>query len=679
MFKDGMQRRAKWTGFWWGLVWIFFLCIADLALARSDFAVSIARDGTLVGGSGDGDGWHYYSGSDAYVMWFSNGTYDPAVSVRFDTYLQIRILDATKQMSVDVSFGWTTPAWTSTGKSTPPLPSDTGGSINSTFIQQESLYADGWIILGEGSTIEPHQLVSVPYNPQWVCIIVKGKNLNLLGFFDEYTGTSGGNEGGEDEGGVQLGACCNQQTGECYIAGTCVNPYIWLGAGTTCSDCKIETRLWDFGDAPAPYPTLLSKNGARHTVKAGIYLGQNLSRDADGKPSSGADGDDYDDGVVFTSALVPGQSATIQVSASVNGVLSAWLDLNRDGDWADPGEQVIIDQPITRGNSTISFNIPTTTTKGVTFARFRFSTVGGLSYDGLAQDGEVEDYRIEITSGSSGGGGGTTPTPGTYGPQPPTYGYYPKWSQPARQVGQALQGWAESSLYQTGPILADDWQDKDGRPVVGIRWWGCFANWIQTSPPTVVPTAFHIAIWTDAMGSGFPASMVWEATCTDWAWAFAGYAQDPRGLGIGNSVFEMTFILSQDKWFYPSTITGSRYWVSISAIYAGQTNIQYPWGILTRQKAFGGAAMRIQTIGSGTAGQAGQWPPTIGSLFINGLPVTYPVQTPWDLSFELISTRSGWGGGSGISGSGDVNGDGKVDTTDMAALINILLGAELFK
>lgn len=27
-----------------------------------------------------------------------------------------------------------------------------------------------------------------------------------------------------------------------------------------------------------------------------------------------------------------------------------------------------------------------------TFARFRISTAGGLSYDGLALDGEVEDY-----------------------------------------------------------------------------------------------------------------------------------------------------------------------------------------------------------------------------------------------------------------------------------------------
>src|SRR5262249_3860169 len=31
-----------------------------------------------------------------------------------------------------------------------------------------------------------------------------------------------------------------------------------------------------------------------------------------------------------------------------------------------------------------------------TFARFRFSTSGGLSYDGFAPDGEVEDYAVNI-------------------------------------------------------------------------------------------------------------------------------------------------------------------------------------------------------------------------------------------------------------------------------------------
>jgi hypothetical protein len=33
---------------------------------------------------------------------------------------------------------------------------------------------------------------------------------------------------------------------------------------------------------------------------------------------------------------------------------------------------------------------------GETFARFRFSSISGLSYDGFAANGEVEDYKIPI-------------------------------------------------------------------------------------------------------------------------------------------------------------------------------------------------------------------------------------------------------------------------------------------
>jgi hypothetical protein len=122
--------------------------------------------------------------------------------------------------------------------------------------------------------------------------------------------------------------------------------------------------------------------------------------------------------------------------------------------------------------------------------------------------------------------------------------------------------------------------------------------------------------------------------------------------------------------------------VSISAVYGSQTTIQHSWGFLTRQRNYGSAAMRIQTVGSVIAGQYGQWPPSVGSVFASGLAVTYPQSVSWDLSFELLSSKSGWGSG-GSSGSsglyGDANQDGKVTMDDMAAMINVLLGGPVFK
>jgi hypothetical protein len=40
--------------------------------------------------------------------------------------------------------------------------------------------------------------------------------------------------------------------------------------------------------------------------------------------------------------------------------------------------------------------VPPDTPLGCTYARFRLSTASGLSFTGLAADGEVEDYRLEV-------------------------------------------------------------------------------------------------------------------------------------------------------------------------------------------------------------------------------------------------------------------------------------------
>jgi hypothetical protein len=162
----------------------------------------------------------------------------------------------------------------------------------------------------------------------------------------------------------------------------------------------------DFGDAPTPYPTLLVQNGARHVMDGVHYLGISVDVEPNGQPDPNALGDDNDivyppvnddeDGVTFPATLVLGGTANITVTASAPGILNAWLDFNGDGDWADPGEQIFINQALVAGANALSFNIPANAAVGATFARFRFSTVGGLSYDGLAPDGEVEDYKVEI-------------------------------------------------------------------------------------------------------------------------------------------------------------------------------------------------------------------------------------------------------------------------------------------
>jgi hypothetical protein len=168
----------------------------------------------------------------------------------------------------------------------------------------------------------------------------------------------------------------------------------------------------DFGDAPQPYPTLLANNGARHTIAVAMYLGNGVDGEPDGQPEPAAMGDDLnllypgiayppgdEDGVVFTSPLMPGSWATVDVWVSAVGRLNAWVDFGGDGSWAQAVDQIFTDvalDPINPNPQSLTFFVPFGAQVGPTFARFRYGTQLGLSYDGAATDGEVEDYEVDI-------------------------------------------------------------------------------------------------------------------------------------------------------------------------------------------------------------------------------------------------------------------------------------------
>lgn len=183
----------------------------------------------------------------------------------------------------------------------------------------------------------------------------------------------------------------------------------------------------DFGDAatggpigapPDSYPTLAAQDGARHAVVAGApTLGPTIDIDVDGQPDATATGDDNDfegddeDGVTFTQAtyVVNGLGSTgmvdveLQNADPTQNLLNAWIDFNRDGDWADAGEQIFTDFDLGTTNGVQSLVFPIgpvaeAVASGTTFARFRLDTFGGISYIGPAPDGEVEDHTLMICS-----------------------------------------------------------------------------------------------------------------------------------------------------------------------------------------------------------------------------------------------------------------------------------------
>ena len=168
----------------------------------------------------------------------------------------------------------------------------------------------------------------------------------------------------------------------------------------------------DMGDAPAPYPTLISRGGARHP-NMGPRLGAARDVESDGAPTSAADGDDNrgtddEDGVTLPAALRIGHlgaSVAVDVQSAPGGAkLDAWFDLDGDGCWGGPDEQVAAGLPLSQGVQTVRVDVASWARPGETYARFRLSTAGDLGVGGSAEDGEVEDYRLVISPAVKGAG-----------------------------------------------------------------------------------------------------------------------------------------------------------------------------------------------------------------------------------------------------------------------------------
>jgi hypothetical protein len=205
----------------------------------------------------------------------------------------------------------------------------------------------------------------------------------------------------------------------------------WDMAFQLTSRGDVEDTL-DFGDAPDPigaglYPTRLVNNGARHTVVAAMFLGAGVDVEPDGQPNAASTGDDInlifpgtpfppgdEDGVIFTSPLVPGFLASVDVVASVNGILNAWFDFGADGSWAQPGDQIFAGQALVPGVNSLAFFVPAGASPNAAYSRWRFSSLAALSFTGLAPDGEVEDHRGRVEDPPTPSGGvdfGDAPDP----------------------------------------------------------------------------------------------------------------------------------------------------------------------------------------------------------------------------------------------------------------------------
>ncbi|HKK76036.1 MAG TPA: GEVED domain-containing protein, partial [Saprospiraceae bacterium] len=157
--------------------------------------------------------------------------------------------------------------------------------------------------------------------------------------------------------------------------------------------------------------------GAVHVVIPDLSLGTAVDGEQEGNPSLDASGDGADeDGIVFSTPLIPGNQACVEVTTRIPdgqpAVLQAWIDWDNNGT-LDPDEELNLS-----GGGAVNadidavdycFDVPADAAfnDGMVFARFRLRLAtdpaqGPNGPDKFGADdiivpaGEVEDYKLNV-------------------------------------------------------------------------------------------------------------------------------------------------------------------------------------------------------------------------------------------------------------------------------------------
>jgi large repetitive protein len=178
------------------------------------------------------------------------------------------------------------------------------------------------------------------------------------------------------------------------------------------------------GTGAGNYQTLLGDGGPSHGMVPGLRLGACVDSENDGQPGTAADGDDLgagnstlgscavanddEDGISvsdldFISTLPARVGAVATNTTGTAATLCGFVDWNGDGDFADTvggvaeTAQVVIPDGSTNLAVTVDFGNAPVAPVGSSYARFRIGTAPGCDPNGIAIDGEVEDYPVTIT------------------------------------------------------------------------------------------------------------------------------------------------------------------------------------------------------------------------------------------------------------------------------------------
>ena len=113
---------------------------------------------------------------------------------------------------------------------------------------------------------------------------------------------------------------------------------------------------------------------------------------------------------VFNASLNSERVAEVDFNVTAYGVIDAWVDWNRDGDFNDALEQQLSRVAVWPGMNSLPIKVPTAAEIGFDVAgapfgtnaimRVRVSRNGGLRPDQVAVGGELEDHLIQLIAGT---------------------------------------------------------------------------------------------------------------------------------------------------------------------------------------------------------------------------------------------------------------------------------------
>ena len=197
-----------------------------------------------------------------------------------------------------------------------------------------------------------------------------------------------------DETGVDCGGSCSP----CTTNPTC-NDGIQNGdetgvdCGGSCAPCQTNVTYCNAG-----------RQGTNYI--ASVTFGSISNTSANGS---------YSNFTAQSTSVTKGTSVTLTVNPAYtnwgSNVIGGWIDWNQNGDFSDPGEQVLMKTPGTGGGTT-TVVIPSTAKSGNTRLRVRYKWASNPNPCGntTADGDEVEDYTINISGGTSDTQAPTNPT-----------------------------------------------------------------------------------------------------------------------------------------------------------------------------------------------------------------------------------------------------------------------------